>query len=109
MHKLSNYINDVLEFLNNDESGEVLHVDEVKQLLFGLVEKTNEGLYEIIDRAQDALTRLNEAEEIYEDNFSLYKTQAKEAAHLIENVALTEMVRVGVWFNNNGMGVKDDK
>lgn len=109
MHKLSNYINDVLEFLNSDESGEVLHVDEVKQLLFGLVEKTNEGLYEIIDQALDALTCLDEAEEIYEDNFSLYKTQAKEAAHLIENVTLTEMVRVGVWFNNNGMGVKDDK
>lgn len=109
MHKLSNYINDVLEFLNSDESGEVLHVDEVKQLLFGLVEKTNEGLYEIIDQAQDALMCLDEAEEIYEDNFSLYKTQAEEAAHLIENVALTEMVRVGVWFNNNGMGVKDDK
>ena len=104
MHKLSNYINDVLEFLNSDEAGEVLHVDEVKQLLFGLVEKTNEGLYQIIDQAQDALTCLNEAEEIYTDNFSLYKAQAKEAAHLIENVALTEMVRVGVWFNNNEMG-----
>lgn len=109
MHKLSNYINDALEFLNSDESGEVFHVDEVKQLLFCLVERTNEGLYEIIDQAQDALTYLGEAEEIYEDNFSLYKTQAKKAAHLIENVALTEMVRVGVWFNNNGMGVKDDK
>lgn len=109
MHKLSNYINDVLEFLNSEESGEVLHVDEVKQLLFGLVEKTNEGLYQIIDQAQDALTCLNGAEEIYEDDFSSYQVQVKEAAHLIENVALTEMVRVGVWFNNNEMGVKDDK
>lgn len=78
MHKLSNYINDVLEFLNSDESGEVLHVDEVKQLLFGLVEKTNEGLYEIIDQAQDALTCLDEAEEIYEDNFFCIKPKRKK-------------------------------
>lgn len=109
MYKLSNYINDVLEFLNSDESGEVLHVDEVKQLLFGLVEKTNEGLYEIIDQAQDALTCLREAEEIYKDNFSSYRIQAKEAARLIENVSLTEMIQVGVRFDNNEMLVKDDE
>lgn len=109
MHKLSNYINDVLEFLNSDESGEVFHVDEVKQLLFGLIEKTNEGLYQIIDQAQEALTCLNEAEERYKDASFLYRIQAKEAAHLIENVSLTEMIRVGVWLNNNERRVKDDE
>lgn len=109
MYKLSNYINDALDALDSDESGEVLLSSEVKQFLFSLVEKTNEGLFQIIDQAPDALTCLSEAEEIYKDNFSSYRIQAKEAAHLIENVALTEMVRVGVWFNNNGMGVKDDK
>lgn len=79
-------------------------MDEVKQLLFSLIEKANEGLHEIIDQSQQALTCLNEAEEIYENDFSLYRVQAEDAAHIIENVALTEMVRAGVWLNNNERG-----
>lgn len=107
--KLSNYINDILENLNSDESGEVLRTDEVKQLLFSLIEKINAEIDEINDQAQDALTNLREADEIYGDDFPAYKVFAGEAERLIENVSLTEMVSVGVWFNNNKPGVQDNE
>ena len=107
MIALNNHIQDVLDGIDaihtfEEQIGESHAISQqMRVVTMKAIAMFNDGIDEIITKAQDAQTELREAQEIYADDFDAYRICAAHAAKLVEDIALTEKIRPGTRISNN--------